>query len=694
MGRQDSEDDLVRLKLIGSMEAVDSTGRNLLPASRKPRALLSYLALNADQWVPRARLTRLLWDRVPEEQGRASLRQSLHELSRSMGLHFSRVIEPERERMRLKADQVSVDALVVATPDAADVLDVLSDLSVFSGSLLLEGFDNLSDEFDHWLVAERLKFEERIRRWSEARIDVGRQEAGVPAQRLDLARKAVAADPTNENAVRQLMRQLAATGQRAQAMLEYERCRTVLRSRLDLEPAPETQRLYRDLRRAKDEVHDVARAEPRAADDDGSGEAGDAGGRRIVVRSAERPPPLVFGFGGRPSVAILPFVNTSGDAEQEYFADGLTDEAITALACWREFPVIARNTAFTYKGRALDVRQVGTELGVRYVVEGSVRRSAKSIRVLTQLIDAATGHNMFATTFDRELSSAATVQEEIAARIAAGIQPELQTAESQRAIAGSPSDFNAYDFYQRGMWHHHRYAKADSAEALGYFQRALDLEPTYTQAMAALVLNRLHAAYSGWIEGRERAFEEAYGLAQRAISLDPRNPGSHFALGMACLWTGRIEVGVKAMHDAIALNPSYAAAHASLGYLLNYCGRPAEAVDSALTAIRLSPYDTRMFLWLPALAGAYYQLRNYEEAISVGRRALALRPDHPGGARYIVAALGQLGRGAEAADALRDLQRMEPDAFDNAAVIRRLFRDEAAATHLLEGYRKAGMVIG
>jgi DNA-binding SARP family transcriptional activator/TolB-like protein len=247
--REESQDILVRLKLIGSMEAADPSGNNVLPPSRKARALLSYLALNAGQWVPRSRITRLLWDRVPEEQGRASLRQALHELSRAMGPAFHKAMETERERLRLLSEVVWVDALVVGTPAAGEGADSLPDLNVFSGSLLLDGLDNLSDEFDHWLVAERQKLEERIRRWNEARIQTGLQEPGAHQQRVEMARRAVATDPTNEEAVRELMRVLAGSGQRAQAVLEYERCRKILRSHLDLEPAPETQRLYRELRR-------------------------------------------------------------------------------------------------------------------------------------------------------------------------------------------------------------------------------------------------------------------------------------------------------------------------------------------------------------------------------------------------------------------------------------------------------------
>ena len=247
MGSLEAKAVLVRFRLIGSAEAVDACGKDLLPPSRKPRALLSYMALNPGQWVPRSRLTRLLWDRVPEAQGRASLRQALHELARAMGPVFGQVVETERERLRIRPEAIRVDALLGATPGG---FDAQRELNVFSGSLLLDGLDNLSDEFDNWLTVERQKFEERIRRSNEDNVRGLVGDAQPHPQRAALARKAVATDPTNEEAVRELMRSLTGAGQRAQAVLEYERCRAVLRSRLDIEPAPETQQLYRSLRRA------------------------------------------------------------------------------------------------------------------------------------------------------------------------------------------------------------------------------------------------------------------------------------------------------------------------------------------------------------------------------------------------------------------------------------------------------------
>lgn len=249
---------LLRLKLIGSIEAIDSSGNDVLAASRKARALLAYLALNLGQWVPKSRIAKLLWDRVSEQQGRASLRGALHELSRAMGPLFLLAMETERERLRLVSKTVWVDALATTMPAGEAGHEGLPQLNVFSGSLLLDGLEGLSDQFDQWLVSERQKLEERIRRWNETTIQSSPQDPLTYRQRVEIARKAVAVDPTNEETVRELMRALAGSGQRAQAAIEYRRCRAILRSRLDLEPAPETQRLFRELRRGTEQERSSA----------------------------------------------------------------------------------------------------------------------------------------------------------------------------------------------------------------------------------------------------------------------------------------------------------------------------------------------------------------------------------------------------------------------------------------------------
>jgi adenylate cyclase len=395
-------------------------------------------------------------------------------------------------------------------------------------------------------------------------------------------------------------------------------------------------------------------------------------------------------FDDRRAIAVLPFANFSGDPEQEYFADGITEDIITMLAGWRAFPVIARNSTFTYKGQTVDVKKVGRELGVRYVLEGSVRKSGHRVRVTAQLIRADTGHHIMAERYDRDLTDLFELQDEITTTIAGAIEPELLKFERDRIADQPQHNEDAYALYQRGVWHHYRHSKPDNVEAQTYFRRALALDPHYPQATAALAIAVCNAAYLGWTAEVEHNYVESYELAQHAVGLDARYPNAHFALGLVGMWTRRSDRAIAALKEAINLNPSFAAAHVLLGQMCLYGGRPEDAIVQAEKGIRLSPTDPRLFIWLPALAGAHYQLRHYQEAVEIGRRSWTLNRNWPGGLRYVVAGLAQLGRLGEAQAALVELRRLNANLAFVEGNLKRLFSDPAAVDHILDGLRLAG----
>ena len=396
-------------------------------------------------------------------------------------------------------------------------------------------------------------------------------------------------------------------------------------------------------------------------------------------------------FDDHRAIAVLPFANFSGDPEQEFFADGLTEDIISMLAGWRAFPVIARNSTFTYKGQTVDVKAVGQTLGARYVLEGSVRKSGRRVRVTAQLIQADTGHHIIAERYDRDLTDLFELQDEIVATIAGAIEPELLKFERDRLAYRPQHNEDAYELYQRGMWHHYRHNKEDNVEAQASFRKALVLDPQYPQAAAALAIAVCNAAYLGWTADVEGGYAEAIELAQRAVALDGRYPNAHFALGLVSMWTARAERAIAAFQEAIKLNPSFAAAHVLLGQMYLYAGRPEDAIATAEKGIRLSPSDPRLFIWLAALAGAHYQLRHYEEAVDIGRRAWALNRNWPAGLRYVVAGLGQLGRAEEAQPALAELRTLDPGGLAFVeGILTRLYTRREGVDHFLDGLRKAG----
>jgi adenylate cyclase len=396
-------------------------------------------------------------------------------------------------------------------------------------------------------------------------------------------------------------------------------------------------------------------------------------------------------FDDRRAIAVLPFANFSSDPEQEFFADGITEDIIMMLAGWRAFPVIARDSTFTYKGQTADIKKVGEDLGVRYVVEGSVRKSGRRVRITAQLIRADTGHHLMAERYDRDLTDLFELQDEIVTTIAGAVEPEILKFERERIASQPQQSEDAYKFYQRGMWHHYRYNKTDNIEAQCYFRRALAIDPHYPQATAALAIVIRTAAYLGWAENPEQNYEESFELAQRAVALDARYPNARFALGLACMYMHQHDRAMAELRQAIELNPSFAAAYANLGHELTYVGRPEETIPLVEKGIRLSPTDPRLFIWLPALAAAHYQLGHYQQAVEFGRRSWTLNRNRPVGLRYVVAGLAQLGKIEEAQAALIELNRLDKNLASFERLARRLFKDGDPVDHILDGLRKAGM---
>jgi adenylate cyclase len=396
------------------------------------------------------------------------------------------------------------------------------------------------------------------------------------------------------------------------------------------------------------------------------------------------------GFDDRRAIAVLPFANFSGDPEQEFFADGITEDIISMLAGWRAFPVIARASTFTYKGKTVDIRKVAEELGVRYVLEGSVRKSGRRVRVTAQLIQADTGHHIIAERYDRDLTDLFELQDEITHAIAGAIEPEILKFERDRIADRPQHSEDAYELYQRGVWHHYRHTKADNIEAQAFFRRALAIDPQYPQAMAALSIAVCNAGYLAWADDADANYVEAHELAQCAVALDARYPIAHFALALVSAWTGQFDRSAAEYQEAANLNPSYAAAHVMLGSNFTYRGEPENGIALVEKGIRLSPTDPRLFMWLPPLAAGHYQLRHYDQSVEIGRRSWTLNRNWPIGLTYVVAGLAQLGQIDEARAALTDLKGLDPNLSLVQATVKRLYRDQGGIDHLLDGLDKAG----
>jgi adenylate cyclase len=395
----------------------------------------------------------------------------------------------------------------------------------------------------------------------------------------------------------------------------------------------------------------------------------------------------VPGFAGRHALAVLPFANLSDDAGQEYFADGLAEDLITRLSRMRIFPVIARNSSFVYRGGAVDVKTVSRELGVHYVVEGSVRKAGPRVRVSVQLVDATTGLHLWAERYDRELSDVFALQDEITDTIIASLAPALSRAEIGRARRSAPEQLDAWDCVQRGLWHLFQYRKEDLVEAQTWLSKAIQLDPGSCTAFGLLAFSHVFEIIYRWSESPAQSGADALRAAEQAVTLDRDDSTALTALGFVYSLTGQHDRAIAVLERAIQLNPSSALAHWALGAALAPAGCPDCGIPLIEKAIRLSPHDPWMHEFLFNVAAAHFLAGRYEEAVTYARRSLQAKSDQAGAYRLLAASYGYLGRPAEGKAALAALLRLMPDfsAADLAA-----FLPPAVAERYLDGLRKVG----
>ena len=394
--------------------------------------------------------------------------------------------------------------------------------------------------------------------------------------------------------------------------------------------------------------------------------------------AAVTPPPV---SPAKPSIAVLPFENMSSDADQQFVADGIAEDIITALSRYPSLFVIARNSSFTYRGRAVDVKQVGRELGVRYVLEGSLRKAGGRVRVTAQLIEAETGNHVWAERYDRDLADIFAVQDEITFATTTAIAPAIAGAEQQRAMRKAPANLDAWGAYQRGLWHLGQGTADDNAAADRYFRQAIALDPMFSGGYLG------RSAVLARAKGTQ-AEEEA--LARHAVSLDPGNAEAHARLALALLARGQHDGALEQADEALAICPNLAAGHGARGVVLSYAGKPAGGVAALVMCLALDPRGPALVNRLNQLALAHYLARDYAAAVDAAARAIRAFPDFPSPYRWRAAALGQLGRKSEAAADVEKAMALSPGEWDFQVRNRPPWFSGEAHAHMLDGLVRAG----
>ena len=404
----------------------------------------------------------------------------------------------------------------------------------------------------------------------------------------------------------------------------------------------------------------------------------------VLPEPAAPPPP------NKPSIAVLPFANLSGDPEQDYFSDGVADDIISELSRDHSLFVIARNSSFTYKGHPVDVKQVASDLGVRYVLEGSVRSEATRVRLNAQLIDAETGNHLWAERYDRDLAGVFAVQAEIAAAVTFAITPTVADAERHRALRMKPGNLDAWGAYQRGLWHHSQHTPNDHALSEKFFRQAIELDPTFAGGYVGLAQVFDRAA----IEFHTRSFAEGQGMAEayarQAVALDDGDAEAHSCLADTLVMRGDHRGAREEAERALAISPNSASVYGSLGIALLYSGQPKEGLVALEECLRRDPRSPVRSPRLNQIIVANYFCRDYEAALEAAHRAIRSFPNNKSDYRWLAATLGQLGRTAEAKVVLEKISALGPTDFNINVRQRMPWLRPEDHQHLVEGLRKAG----
>ncbi|MBI2253660.1 MAG: adenylate cyclase [Proteobacteria bacterium] len=654
------------LRLLGTFELTLGDGRPVDLPGQKDRALLAVLALSGSAPQSREKLASLLWGDHGEAQARDSLKHALTRIRQCLGDTAQAALFADRQSVRLDPGGLSSDVTDFEHLARQQSQDALERACALYAGELLEDINLRSTEFEAWLLVER----QRLRRLHEEALSALLRPSVPIGMRESAAWRLVKLDPLREAASRALMQIHVDRGETAQAIRLFEALRDRLHAEMGVKPERETTALYEALRWQHTEPA-VSAAAP-------------------VTAQAAAPvePPLP----AKPSIAVLPFQNLSGDPEQEYFADGMVEEIITALSRMRWLFVIARNSSFTYRSRAVDVKQISRELGVRYVLEGSVRKAANRVRITGQLIDATTGAHLWADRFDGGLDEVFDLQDQVATSVVCAIAPKLERAEIERTKRKATGSLDAYDHFLRGMASVHHWTQEASDEALQHFRRAIELDPDYISAYGMVARCYSQRKVSGWVKDREEEIADSVRLAKHVAQFGTDDPLALVTAGMALGYVvGELEDGDAMIERGLILDPNLTWGWLFSGWTKVWLGDWEAALERMQRAMRLSPQDPQFFNMQTGAAWAYLLAGRYAEAQSWAQAALRARPDYLNPLCIMAACAALAGNLEDARKNLAHMQQIDPGARISNIQQRYPFRRQEDLARFGEGLRLAGL---
>lgn len=642
---------MLRLKLFGQFAVLGPDGPIRLSSS-KLSAMLAYLAM-AEKPVPRDELATLLWGSRFDEQARQNVRQALVRLRKAIGTEH---LESTEDAVRLSAETIVCDARDIQRLIRSGMPDELETAAGKLDEEFLAGIDIREPAFEEWLSAERRRFG-KLAADTLARLATMALETSRAHEGLHHAEACISRDYFREDAHRLAMQALACLGQRSEAVRRYQELAQRLKLELATVPEAETAQLAERLRL------------PAAID------------------------PGMSAPGRKPSIAVLPFANLSNDPEQEYFADGVVEEIITALSRLHWLFVIARNSSFVYKGRAVDVRQIGRELDVRYVLEGSLRKSGARVRIAGQLIDAESNTTIWADRFEGELEDLFDLQDQITSHAVAAIAPRLEEAEIARARHKPTDSLDAYDCYLRGLAGLNSWTRKGSEDALHYFKRAVTLDPKFGSAYGLAARSITQRKALNWMDDQAAEESEAIRLAEQAARFGRDDAVALGTAGFALAYVaGRFTDADALTERAVMINPNYASGWFFSGFVKAVSGETEIAIERATRALKLSPQDPNSYGMELSIATAHFVAGRYPEALAQAEKASRMQPKRFSTLVLIAACSAHLGQHERASSAAQRLHELEPD-LRLSNLHRRCYplkRDEDFG-RLKEGLRLAGL---
>jgi TolB-like protein/Tfp pilus assembly protein PilF len=647
----------IRLKLLGGFEVQRVAGPVIGLSAKKTRALLAYLTLAVGRAHGRDKLADLLWSDRSDKQARDSLRQAIAELREAFTDCQPAPLATDHELLAVDPAAIEVDALEFERLAVNDNMADLRRAAALYGGELLDGIGVKDPVFEEWLGDRRRHYRDLAISMLKKLLAHERGEAT-----LDVAQRLLALDPLQEEGHQALMRCYAEAGDITAALRQYDVCRTTLKRELDIAPSSGTEALHRQIR------------------------------NRPIGSSADTSRSAVAAFTSKPSIAVLPFRNLSGDPDQQYFSDGITEDIITELSRFHSLFVIARNSSFQYRGGELELKRIRQELGVRYVIEGSVRRSGDKVRISAQLLDADTGAHLWADRYDRTLQDIFAVQDDVSRMIVATLAIRLEDESLAAAKRKPPERLEVYDIWLRGKQCLDLWTRQGNVDAKALFQTALTIDPDYARAHTGLALAYEWGAwYSAWGGDDPLALETAERHALKAVSLDATDHQPHLAL--AWIYQNRRDFERCRWHldRAEALNPNDADMLINKAMILSLHGEVDAALERARLAILLNPNHPNFYLGMQS--HCYMMAGRYQEAVALRNRAPSQFPEWHAYTAVLCILTGRLDEARSMIDEFVANFSAHWTGRPTASFLSNLlgYKNQADADRVVEALRKAGL---